>query len=134
MSKRSSLKLENYFVAVLSPLALSPYKAQMFLAASAAFAPLLNSKRRIGYVGNVPISPLCTPFSSVHGSTHSLQMTKLQHVNSSITIEFQIGNDSLSIVLDLGFTTLLTSQVISVAFYSEREKSDNFCSEALISA
>ena len=28
------------------------------------------------------------------------------------------------VVVDLGFTTLLTSQVISVAFYSEREKSD----------
>ena len=38
------------------------------------------------------------------------------------------------VVVDLGFTTLLTSQVISVAFYSEREKSDKFCSEALISA
>ena len=33
-----------------------------------------------------------------------------------------------------GFTTLLTSQVISVIFYSEREKSDKFCSEVLISA
>ena len=30
------------------------------------------------------------------------------------------------------FTTLLTSRIISVAFYSEREKSDKFCSEALI--
>ena len=38
------------------------------------------------------------------------------------------------VVVVLGFTTLLTSQVISVAFYSEREKSDKFCSEALISA
>ena len=37
-------------------------------------------------------------------------------------------------VVDLGFTTLLTTQVISVAFYSEREKSGKFCSEALISA
>ena len=36
--------------------------------------------------------------------------------------------------VDFGFTTLLTSQVISVAFYSEREKSDKFCSKALISA
>ena len=35
---------------------------------------------------------------------------------------------------DWDFTTLLTSQVISVAFYREREKSDKFCSEALISA
>ena len=33
----------------------------------------------------------------------------------------------------LSFTTLLTSQAISVAFYGEREKSDQFCSEALIS-
>ena len=40
--------------------------------------------------------------------------------------------DNLVVVLD--FTTLLTSRVISVAFYSEREKSDKFCSEALISA
>ena len=38
------------------------------------------------------------------------------------------------VVVDLGFTTLVTSQVISVAFYSERENSDNFYSEALISA
>ena len=38
------------------------------------------------------------------------------------------------VVVDLGFTTLLTSQVISVSFYSEREKSDKFCSEALILA
>ena len=38
------------------------------------------------------------------------------------------------VVVVLGFTTLLTSQVISVAFYSEREKSDKFSSEALISA
>ena len=37
------------------------------------------------------------------------------------------------VVVDLGFTTLLTSQVISVAFYSEREKFDKFSSEALIS-
>ena len=38
------------------------------------------------------------------------------------------------VVVDLGFTTLLTSQVIGVAFYSERGKFDKFCSEALISA
>ena len=38
------------------------------------------------------------------------------------------------VVDDLGLTTLLTSQVISVAFYTEREKTDKFCSEALISA
>ena len=37
------------------------------------------------------------------------------------------------VVVVLGFTTLLTSEVISVAFYTEREKSDKFCTEALIS-
>ena len=40
----------------------------------------------------------------------------------------------LVVIVCLGFTTLLTSQVICVAFYSELEKSDKFCSEALISA
>ena len=40
----------------------------------------------------------------------------------------------LWIVVDLDFTTLLAAQVISVTFYIEREKSDKFCSEALISA
>ena len=40
----------------------------------------------------------------------------------------------IKVVVDLDFTTLLTSQVISVAFYSEWETSDKFCSEALISA
>ena len=38
------------------------------------------------------------------------------------------------VAVDLGLTMILTSQVISVAFYSEREKSDKFCSEDLISA
>ena len=38
------------------------------------------------------------------------------------------------VVVVFGFTSLLTSLVISVAFYSEREKSDKFCSEALILA
>ena len=31
------------------------------------------------------------------------------------------------VVVDWDFTMLLTSQVISVAFYSEREKLDKFC-------
>ena len=35
------------------------------------------------------------------------------------------------VVVVLDFTTLLTSQVIGVAFYSERGKSDKFCSDAL---
>ena len=43
-------------------------------------------------------------------------------------------NSPVVVVLDLGFTTLLTTQVIIVAFYSEREKTNKFYSEALISA
>ena len=38
------------------------------------------------------------------------------------------------VVVVLGFATLLTFRVISVAFCSELEKTDKFCSEALISA
>ena len=52
--------------------------------------------------------------------------------NISTIISYGLIN--IVVVLDLGFTTLSKSQVISVAFYSDREKSDNFCSEALISA
>ena len=40
--------------------------------------------------------------------------------------------DRVVVVVVLGFTTLVASQVISVAFHSEREKSHKFCSEALI--
>ena len=43
------------------------------------------------------------------------------------------GAGAGAVVVVLGFTTLLTSQVISAAFYSERENYDKFCSEALIS-
>ena len=44
MSKRSSLKRENHFLAVLYPMVLSPYTAQMFLAPSAAFIPSIELK------------------------------------------------------------------------------------------
>ena len=36
------------------------------------------------------------------------------------------------VVVVWGFTTLVTSQVIGVTFYSEREKSDKFCSETWV--
>ena len=45
-----------------------------------------------------------------------------------------ISNSRNFVVVNWGFPTLLTSQIISVAFYSEREKADKFCSEVLISA
>ena len=38
------------------------------------------------------------------------------------------------VVVDLSVMILLPSQVIRVAFYTEHEKSDKFCSKALISA
>ena len=78
MSKRSSLKREKHFLAVLSPMALSPYTAQYWT-------------QWEEYVGNVQNSPLGTPSSSAHGSTHYLQMTKLQYVNSSTSIELQMN-------------------------------------------
>ena len=58
-----------------------------------------------------------------------LKRIKLSNQRSEILKFYQIFW-----VVDLGFTTPLTSQVISVAFYSEREKTDKFCAEALISA
>ena len=82
-------KRENHFLALLSPMALSSYKAQMLLAASAAFAP-----QREEYVENVPISPLGTTFYSVHGFSHYLQITKLEYVNSIITIYMEISKFS----------------------------------------
>ena len=49
MPKRPSLQRENHFIAVLSLslMTLSPYTAQMFLAVSAAFAPLLNFEKNM---------------------------------------------------------------------------------------
>ena len=41
------------------------------------------------YKENVPISPFDTPFSSFHGFSHYLQVTKLQYVNSSTTIQLK---------------------------------------------
>ena len=52
------------------------------------------ARTREEYVGNVPISPFGTPYSSLHGSTHYFRMKKLQYVNSSTTIELQIKNDN----------------------------------------
>ena len=57
----------------------------------------------------------CFPFCMIHNS----------HRRKKVVV--------VVVVVNLGFTTLSTSQVISVAFYSELEKSDKFCTEALIS-
>ena len=47
---------------------------------------------------------------------------------------FHFGEVIVVVVVVFDFTTFLTSQVISVALYNERGKSDKFCSETLISA
>ena len=44
------------------------------------------------------------------------------------------GCPTCIVVVDSGFMMLLTSQVISITFYSEHEKCSKFCSDALISA
>ena len=106
MSKRSSLKRENHFHAILSPIALSPYTAQMFQAASAAFAPLLNSKRRICR----KCSNFCTwhSISSIQGSTHYLQKTKRQYVQSGTTIELNKKWQSINKPVATGIPTSKT--------------------------
>ena len=72
MSKR-----EIHFLAMLSLMAFSHYTAQVFLAASAAFAPLLNSKRRI--------CQKCSNFPAWHShflaSMVSLTIFKWQNFN-----------------------------------------------------
>ena len=49
-------------------------------------------------------------------------------------VNYTVAVCSFFVVVDVGFTTLLTSQVIRIAFHSEREQSDKFCLEALILA
>ena len=97
ISKRPSLKRENHFFLPCSlRWQLSPYAVQIFLVTSAAFAPLLNSKRRI--------CQKCSNFSTWHSifkrpCLHPtfFKWKKLQYVNSSTTTELQIKNDYPSI-------------------------------------
>ena len=69
MSKRSSLKRENHFLAVLSFRWHCPHTGCKCFWPPPLLSPLYWTQRE-EYVWNVPISPLGTPFSSVHGSTH----------------------------------------------------------------
>ena len=71
----------------------------------------------------------------MHTSTHKyLHIIKLTIYWTYMHLYIGLHIANVVVVVDLGFTTLLTSQVISVALYSEREKYVKFCSEALISA
>ena len=92
MSKWSSLKRESQFL----PCSLRlhcPHTQRKCFWPPPLLSPLYWTQRE-EYVGNVSISPLGTPFSSIHVSSHYLQMTKLQYVNSSTIIELQIKNDN----------------------------------------
>ena len=73
----------------------------------------------------------------VQKHTTCLLQTKYHHITCWILLLLLLTVHCFFlqvVIVDLGFTTLLTSQVISVAFYNEHEKSDKFCWEALILA
>ena len=73
-----------------------------------------------------------TRFRTVHDflQTTDRSLHNIQRLGSANGIQWLPHRNSRCSFL--GFMTLLTSQVISIAFYSEREKSDKFCSKALI--
>ena len=86
-SKRSSLKRKNHFLAC--PLRWHcPHTQHKCLWPPPLLSPLYWTQRE-EYVGNVPISPPGTLFSSVHGSTYYLQMTKFQYVNEAQQLNFK---------------------------------------------
>ena len=89
MSKWSSLKWENHFLLC----SLQWHCPHIWRKCFWLLLPLYWTQRE-EYVRNIPICPIGTPFSSVHSSTHYLQITKLQYVNSSTTIELHIKNDN----------------------------------------
>ena len=62
---------------------------------------------------------------------HAMYADRMSHARDKYVRKLVVV---VVVVVDFGLTTLLTSQVISGAFNSEREKSDKFCLEALISA
>ena len=73
-------------------------------------------------------------FSRVVFSTHIYYYYFFYYSYKWNTGLVAISRDSIDSSNRFGFYEALISLVISVAFYSEREKSDKFCSEALISA
>ena len=74
--------------------------------------------------------------SSLLDSNMFLRTLFSENLNLWSSLKFHYHTIQLVILVavNLSFKTLLTSQVISVFFYSEREKSDRFCSEDLIQA
>ena len=69
--------------------------------------------------------------------SNKISMSEILQVSSRLDnylTRFRILNALCSSSAQAALRRSLTSQVISVAFYIDREKSDRFCSEALISA
>ena len=114
------------FLSLSSFLYCSSFHTFCFLNSFFRLFPLINSLIPSIYS---PISPSSLPLMLPQFLLLVLRLLRLHKF--LLVIPFLLF---LLVIGDWGFTTLLTSQVISVAFYSEREKSDKFCSEALISA
>ena len=76
MSKRPSLKRENYFLLPCSLRRHFPCTRCKYFWPPTLLS-LLYWTQREEHVGYVPIFPLGTPFSSVHGSTYYVQMKNI---------------------------------------------------------
>ena len=107
MSKRSSLKRENYFLTLLSPLSLSSYTAQIFLIAFAAFT---THSRRRKY-------RRCSNFSTWRPQLHSLSsndrtsICRLKHNDWTSNKKWQSINKPIA-------TGLSTRETISLQNYA----------------
>ena len=70
---------------------------------------------------------ICTLFENDYGQNKLfIVISMLKIIKHALKLPQKILNALLQVVVDLSFTTLLTP-VISIAFYSEREKSNKFC-------
>ena len=90
----------------------------------------LSPKVREEYAGNVPISSLGTPFSSVHGPTHYLQMTisicKLKHNNWISNKKWQSINKPICTVIPTRETKSLRNyaqpNILYISFSARRHQ------------
>ena len=95
---------------------------------------LPNSAPHLGR-SHISLKSMTGELFSLHRSSSSNSSRSMSRIMSrSMSRSRSSSSYCIVVVVDLGVATLLTSQVISVAFYSERKKSDKFCSETLISA
>ena len=91
---------------------------------SSIFLTWLYSQGHNIYVSSIQLPPLFITFCQMFGRHHTPSAPPslfMFHIDCPIT---RISSSLIvGMVVDLGFTTLLTSQVISIGFYSECEKS-----------